>query len=175
MITAWGVTDFRSLPKYWFIFIYFFINTKFIFKLYVATEAFLFWFCFALLSLQWVFTTGEPVGTRTVIRAWRKLPRVRPVTASKYCFSEPRIENYIQCPGSLALYDKSHHSSVFSAESQHSPSSYIKETREEDNIWDSVQISHPGSVWRCGVTALKPLIHSQLKAVFLQCRVLWWH
>lgn len=74
----------------------------------------------------------------------------------------------MQYTESLALCDKLQHSSIFSTKSHHGPSQYINKTGEEDNIWDSVQNSHPGSLQRYSITALKLLIHSHLKAVFLQ-------
>lgn len=80
------------------------------------------------------------------MQPWRTLPGMRTVTASKFQFSELRAENYMQYTESLALCDKLHHSSIFSTKSHHGPSLYINKTREKDNIWDSVQNSHPGSL-----------------------------
>lgn len=52
----------------------------------------------------------------------------------------------MQYTESLALYDKLQHSSIFSTKSHSGPSHYINKTPEKDNIWDSVQNSHPSSV-----------------------------
>lgn len=133
-----SLLDFRSLPKYQFLVAKSACN----YKLILAKAA-------PLVFLHLIFLVVNIHQKRLhkhEDKSWRTLPAVRTVTASKSQGSELRTENYMQYPESLTLYDKLQHSSIFSTKSHRGPSHYINRTREKDNIWDSAQNSHPGSV-----------------------------